>query len=144
MLLPTDFDEYRRYSRLFKAAVRRASRRVIEDRGIDEIYIDLSDHPGAQADHGRAVGQARSRRGVQAATGLSCSIGITPNKLLSKMCLRARQARRPDDAARGRDPDPHLAAAGAPINGIGPKAARSSRPSCGIHTIGELAAADPA
>src|SRR5690349_14026475 len=41
-LLPADFDQYRRYSRLFKDAVRAIAPQV-EDRGIDEIYIDLSD-----------------------------------------------------------------------------------------------------
>ncbi len=50
ILLPTDFDRYRRYSRLFKAAVARIAPRI-EDRGIDEIYLDLTDvcPPGADA-----------------------------------------------------------------------------------------------
>src|SRR4051812_47318567 len=39
VLLPVDFEEYRKYSRLFKAAVR-AIAPVVEDRGVDEIYID--------------------------------------------------------------------------------------------------------
>src|SRR5581483_10343611 len=42
ILLPVDFDAYRTYSRRFKAAVA-AIAPVIEDRGIDEIYIDLTD-----------------------------------------------------------------------------------------------------
>ena len=48
MLLPTDFEAYRRYSRLFKAAVARIAPRI-EDRGIDEIYVDLTgvEPPGA-------------------------------------------------------------------------------------------------
>ncbi len=40
--LPADFDAYQRYSKLFKAAVR-AIAPEIENRGIDEIYIDLTD-----------------------------------------------------------------------------------------------------
>ncbi|MGF6605971.1 hypothetical protein OKW45_000871 [Paraburkholderia sp. WSM4175] len=36
--LPTDFDSYRHYSRLFKAAVRTFTDRI-EDRGIDEIDV---------------------------------------------------------------------------------------------------------
>ena len=44
VLLPVDFDEYRKYSRLFKAAVAEIAP-VIEDRGIDEIYIDLTEVP---------------------------------------------------------------------------------------------------
>ena len=48
VLLPTDFEAYRRYSRLFKAAVARIAPRI-EDRGIDEIYVDLTgvEPPGA-------------------------------------------------------------------------------------------------
>src|SRR5258706_2564058 len=39
LLLPADFDEYRRYSRMFKNAVRAVAPHIA-DRGIDEIYID--------------------------------------------------------------------------------------------------------
>ena len=42
ILLPTDFDAYRKYSRLFKAAVRAIAPQT-EDRGIDEIYSDLTE-----------------------------------------------------------------------------------------------------
>src|SRR3546814_15687656 len=44
VLLPVDFAAYRHYSRLFKAAVDGIAPHI-EDRGIDEIYIDLSAHP---------------------------------------------------------------------------------------------------
>src|SRR5690606_20438643 len=80
ILLPTDFNAYRHYSRLFKAAVA-AIAPQIEDRGIDEIYIDLQAF-GAEADDvARRIKQA-----VHDATGLSCSIGLAPNKLLAKIC----------------------------------------------------------
>src|SRR3954465_11345351 len=42
VLLPADFDAYRKYSRLFKAAVAGIAPEI-EDRGIDGIYMDLSD-----------------------------------------------------------------------------------------------------
>ena len=41
VLLPADFDEYRHYSKMFKEAVRTVAPEI-EDRGIDEIYIDLT------------------------------------------------------------------------------------------------------
>jgi len=41
VLLPVDFDAYRHHSRLFKAAVRSIAPHI-EDRGIDEIYVDLT------------------------------------------------------------------------------------------------------
>ena len=64
---------------------------MIEDRGIDEIYIDLTQVPGAQDPVGHdPLGGVRAlareiKNNVQRATGLSCSIGVTPNKLLSKI-----------------------------------------------------------
>ncbi len=141
VLLPADFDRYREVSRRFKAAVR-AVAPVVEDRGIDEIYIDLTDLPGAQADGGRAVGQAL-KDAVREATGLSCSVGITPNKLLAKLCS---EFDKPDGLTL-------LAAAEIParvwplpasrLNGIGPKA-DAKLAALGIVSIGDLAAADPA
>src|SRR6201996_9004209 len=57
ILLPTDFDSYRHYSRLFKAAVA-AFTDQIEDRGIDEIYIDLTDVPGEPHEIGARIKEA--------------------------------------------------------------------------------------
>ena len=140
ILLPVDFDEYRRYSRRFKAAVREVAP-LVEDRGIDEIYIDLTDVPGAQADDGRATGEAL-RRAVFAATGLTCSVGITPNKLLSKI---ASELDKPDGLtllSQADIPSRIWPMAAKKINGIGPKATEKLA-ALGIVTIGELAAADP-
>ena len=144
VLLPVDFDEYRRYSRAFKAAVAEIAP-VIEDRGIDEIYIDLTQVPGAQEavghdPHGgvRAVAQ-EIRNNVVRRTGLSCSVGVTPNKLLSKI---ASELDKPDgltvlameDVPRLIWPLPVQR-----INGIGPRATDRLL-ALGIRTVGELAA----
>ena len=147
VLLPADFDEYRKYSRLFKAAVAEVTT-DIEDRGIDEIYIDLTEVPGAQDTAGddsvagvQAVAE-RIKARVYLATGLSCSMGITPNKLLSKI---SSELDKPNGLAILTHAD--LAARIWPlparrINGIGPKASAKLE-ALGIRTIGELAAADP-
>ncbi|MGA0611822.1 DNA polymerase IV [Caldimonas sp. KR1-144] len=142
ILLPTDFDEYRRCSRLFKAAVRELAP-VIEDRGIDEIYIDFTGIPGVEADHGESLARAIKQR-VREATGLTCSIGVTPNKLLSKI---ASELDKPDGLTILREADIPTRIWPLPakrINGIGPKAAARLESELGIRTIGELAAADPA
>jgi DNA polymerase-4 len=140
VLLPIDFDEYRKYSRLFKAAVR-AVAPVVEDRGIDEIYIDLTDVPGAQHDAGRAVAQ-QLKDAVRAATGLTCSVGVTPNKLLSKLCSEFDKPDGltllgPDEIAARIWPLPAKK-----VNGIGPKA-NEKLAGFGLHTVGDIAAADP-
>jgi DNA polymerase-4 len=136
LLLPADFDEYRRMSRRFKAAVA-AIAPVIEDRGIDEIYIDLSDCPGVQADGGRSIALA-IKAAIREATGLSCSIGITPNKLLAKI---ASELDKPDgltlieaDEIEARLWPLEVGR----INGVGPKAAEKLA-RFGIERIGELA-----
>src|ERR1019366_7071903 len=89
ILLPTDFDRYRDYSRRFKVAVQ-AIAPQIEDRGIDEIYIDraggrLPEHDTGAETPGEAWWRARDvakaiKECVRAETGLSCSIAVAPNK----------------------------------------------------------------
>ena len=136
ILLPVDFDAYRHYSRRFKAAVATIAP-LIEDRGIDEIYIDLSD-----IDEDSLPLAQRIKAAVREATGLSCSIGITPNKLLSKICS---DLQKPDGITILVMDDVPTRIWPLPvkkINGIGPKATERLA-SIGIHTIGELADADP-
>jgi len=143
VLLPTDFDEYRRYSRLFKAAVAEVAP-VIEDRGIDEIYIDLGAVPGAHDAVGHdALGGVRAlaqeiRNNVKSTTGLTCSIGVTPNKLLAKI---ASELDKPDGLTILTEADIATRVWPLPvrkINGIGPKAGAKLE-ALGIRTIGELA-----
>jgi DNA polymerase-4 len=148
VLLPVDSESYRRYSRLFKAAVAEVAP-VIEDRGIDEIYIDLTDIPGAQDSVGHdAAGGVRAvaqeiRNNVRRTTGLSCSVGVTPNKLLSKL---ASELDKPDGLTvltLADLPTRIWPLAVRKLNGIGPKAgARLAR--LGIDTIGQLAERDRA
>ncbi|MFA9438234.1 DNA polymerase IV [Uliginosibacterium sp. sgz301328] len=136
ILLPADFDQYRKYSRLFKAAVATIAP-AIEDRGIDEIYIDLTDVPGETRDIA-----VRIKTAVREATGLSCSIGVTPNKLLSKICS---DLEKPDGLTildMADVPTRIWPLPARKINGIGPKADQKLA-SLGIHTVGELAAAAP-
>ncbi|AYH45666.1 DNA polymerase IV [Azoarcus sp. DN11] len=136
ILLPANFDDYLRYSRLFKAAVAGIAP-LIEDRGIDEIYIDLTDVPGETVELAQRIKDA-----VRAATGLVCSIGITPNKLLSKI---ASDLEKPDGLTVLDDADIPTRIwplAARKINGIGPRAGEKLE-TMGIRTIGELAAAAP-
>ncbi|WP_448152239.1 DNA polymerase IV [Castellaniella caeni] len=136
IVLPVDFVRYRHYSRLFKAAVADIAPHI-EDRGIDEIYIDLTALPEDSATLARRLKQA-----VWDATGLRCSIGISPNKLLSKI---ASDLDKPDgitligpgDLERRIWPLPV-----SKVNGIGPKATRRLR-AMGIETVAQLAAAPP-
>jgi DNA polymerase-4 len=135
ILLPVNFDAYRHCSRLFKAAVASIAP-DFEDRGIDEIYIDLTHVEGETRELAMRIKQA-----VREATGLTCSIGITPNKLLSKICS---DLEKPNGlTVLGFDDIPaRIWPLGVrKINGIGPKATEKLA-SLGIETIGQLAHAD--
>jgi len=139
VLLPVDFDAYRHYSRLFKAAVCAVAPHI-EDRGIDEIYIDLTD---AVRDDAQVAAIAQSiKDAVREATALSCSIGVAPNKLLAKI---ASDLDKPNGLTLLGDGDLERRIWPLParrINGIGPKSA-ARLATYGIHTIGDLARADP-
>ncbi len=135
VLLPTDFDSYRRYSRLFKDAVRTFTDQI-EDRGIDEIFVDLTLVHGDS----RVLG-ARIKDAVREATGLTCSIAIAPNKLLAKI---GSELDKPDGLTILTRADVPLRVWPLPVrkvNGIGPKAAEKLT-ALGIATVGDLAAAD--
>src|SRR5471030_2681151 len=135
ILLPVNFDAYRHCSRLFKNAVA-AIAPDFEDRGIDEIYIDLTHVEGET----RALAQ-RIKQAVRDATGLSCSIGVTPNKLLSKICSDLEKPNGLTILGYADIPDRIWPLAVRKINGVGPKATEKLA-ALGIATIGQLAEAD--
>jgi len=140
IVLPVDFDEIRRFSRLFKSTIAEVAP-LVQDRGIDEVYIDFTDVPGGQRDGGRALARL-IQRAIFEKTGLTCSIGVAPNKLLAKM---ASEFDKPNGISIVQESDLqsriwplHVRK----INGIGPKAGEKLA-ALGIQTIGELAAQDP-
>ena len=135
-LLPADFDAYRHYSRLFKNAVRVIAPEI-EDRGIDEIYIDLTGIP----EETRALAE-RLKQAVRDATGLSCSIGVAPNKLLAKICSELDKPDGLTVLTMDDVPTRIWPMDVRKINGIGPKAGEKLK-ALGIHSIGELAQHEP-
>jgi DNA polymerase IV len=136
VLLPVDFDEYRKYSRLFKGVIADLAP-VIEDRGVDEVYIDFGAAEGGQAMGGRALA-LHIQAAIHQRTGLTCSIGVAPNKLIAKM---ASEFHKPNGVSVVYESD--LAEQIWPlpcrrIHGIGPR--MSARLELlGIRNIGELA-----
>ena len=139
ILLPVDFDEVRRLSRLFKSTITQIAP-VMEDRGIDEVYIDLTDVPGSDEDGGRVLARRLQQR-IHEATRLTCSIGIAPNKLLAKL---ASEFDKPngislvtmDDLQQRIWPLPCRK-----MNGIGPRTEEKLK-SLDLHTVGDIAARD--
>jgi len=140
VFIPPDFDHYRARSREVMRTLRDEVMRTLREHvervevvGLDEAYLDLSEF-----DRPRAAAR-RVKAAVTERTGLGCSIGIGPNKLVAKVAsdadkpdgfveLTAEQARERFAEAR-----PGL------IPGIGPKTAERLQRQ-GIDTLGALAA----
>ena len=139
IVLPVDFEEVRRYSRLFKGTIAEIAP-VIEDRGVDEVYIDFTQVPGGQREGGRVLARL-IQRAIFERTGLTCSIGVAPNKLIAKM---ASEFNKPNGISIVYGEDVQAKIWPLPvrkINGIGPKA-EAKLAKLHLHTIGDIAAQD--
>lgn len=135
VFLGPDFAYYREASREVMGLVRECADSV-EVVGLDEAYLDLSGLPAPHAE------MRRLAREIERATALGCSIGIGPNKLVAKVASDADKPRGfvvlTSEQARGR----FAGAKCSLVPGIGPKTAERLR-SCGLETLGKLAAAPP-
>jgi DNA polymerase-4 len=135
-LLPVDFDQYRHYSQRFKAIITDIAP-LMENRGVDEVYIDFTHVPGGQREGGRVLARL-IQKAIFDDTGLTCSVGVAPNKLLAKM---ASEFNKPNGISIVSEDDLQSLIWPLPcrkVNGIGPKAeAKLARHD--IHTIGDLA-----
>ena len=140
IVLPVDFDEVRKYSRLFKSTIAGIAP-LVQDRGVDEVYIDFSDVPGGQREGGRVLARL-IQKSIFEATALTCSIGVAPNKLLAKM---ASEFNKPNGISIVYESDLQARIwplACRKVNGIGPKADEKLA-RLNIRSIGELAAQAP-
>lgn len=136
ILLPVDFVRYRSYSRQFKEVILSMAP-LMEDRGVDEVYIDFTQVESGQEQGGRALAE-RIQRAIYTATGLTCSVGVAPNKLLAKMASEFNKPHgisiiQPEEVERLIWP-----LACRKINGVGPKADAKLQ-GMGIQSIGQLA-----
>jgi DNA polymerase IV len=135
VFIPPDFEAYRARSRDVMAVLREHVERV-EVVGLDEAYLDLT---GLQRPKAAA---RRLQAAIKERTGLGCSIGIAPNKLVAKM---ASDAEKPDGfvvLSRGQARQRFADASPGLVPGIGPKTVERLAAQ-GISTLGALAATPP-
>lgn len=132
VFIPPDFESYRARSREVMAVLKRHVERV-EVVGLDEAYLDLTG-----LDRHRSAAR-RVKEAVRADTGLTCSVGIGPNKLVAKV---ASDAEKPDGFVELTAEEARIRFAEASpglVPGIGPKTvARLEQ--LGIATLGRLGA----
>ena len=136
VLLPADFDWYKTQSRRFKLAVLELAP-VMEDRGIDEIYLDLTEQCEGSFEQAIALAGQLKAAVRQATGGMTCSIGLAANKLTAKICS---DLQKPDGLSVVK-PEAFLERLGqlpvGRINGVGPKA-QARLAEMGVQTIAQL------
>jgi DNA polymerase IV len=136
VLVPRDMSRYRDVSGAVMELLRRYSA-AVEVAGLDEAYLDLTDSPAPKA-RGRHL-----KAEMLDETGLVCSVGIGPNKLVAKI---ASDLDKPDGFCV-LSSEMMLEAVGdrpaSLIPGVGPKTYERLQRG-GIRTVAELAAAEPA
>ena len=133
VFLAPDFAYYREASREVMASVR-ALVDDVEVIGLDEAYLDLTGLPAPHA------AMRRLAANIERATGLGCSIGIGPNKLVAKVASDAEKPRGFVVLTREQARERFGASRCALVPGIGPKTADRLR-ALGIETLAALAAA---
>jgi DNA polymerase IV len=131
--LPPDFPYYRAASREVMALVRACSDQV-EVIGLDEAYLDLTGLPAPHAQMRRLVHR------IATETGLHCSIGIGPNKLVAKVASDAEKPRGFVILTAERARERFAQSPCGLIPGIGPKTAERLQ-RAGLDTLAKLAAA---
>jgi DNA polymerase IV len=133
VFLAPDFAYYREASRQVMSTVR-AAVGTVEVVGLDEAYLELTGMSDPSAAMRGLVAE------IERTTGLGCSIGIGPNKLVAKVASDAEKPRgfvvlSQDQACRRFGASPCGL-----VPGIGPKTVERLR-ALGVETLGALAAA---
>lgn len=136
VFLAPDFPTYREVSARMMGIVRDQVENV-EVVGLDEAYLDLQGLFSPRAAMRRLVAE------IKAATGLTCSVGIGPNKLVAKVASDAEKPAgfvvltRAQACERFGERPPWI------VPGIGPKTA-ARLAALGLKTLGAVAAAPEA
>jgi DNA polymerase-4 len=136
IFLPVDYEEYSKVSREIKALLK-AFTPIIEDVGIDEAFLDISSIDRPSGEIAREI-----KKKIKDEAGLTCSIGIAPNKLLAKM---ASDMKKPDGLTVIMEDD--IQSRTWPLSvrklwGVGPKTEAYLK-EMGVQTVGDLASLSP-
>src|SRR5258707_5347799 len=135
VVLEADFTYYREVSRQVMS-IGRSGVEQVEVVGLDEAYLELTGLPAPKAQM-RRIGIE-----IETATGLGCSVGIGPNKLVAKVASDAEKPRGFVTLTREQACERFGSGPSGLVPGIGPKTAERLR-GHGIRTLAELPAAQP-
>lgn len=132
VFLPVDYREYARVSGKIKDILQKFCP-LMQDVGIDEAFLDISQIDKPPEEIAKEIKTA-----IKQITGLTCSIGIAPNKLLAKI---ASDMQKPDGLTIINNDDIENRIWPLPVRklwGVGPKTETYLK-EMGIETVGALA-----
>lgn len=132
VFLPVDYREYARISGKIKDILKKFCP-LMQDVGIDEAFLDISQIDKPPEEIAKEIKTA-----IKQVTGLTCSIGIAPNKLLAKI---ASDMQKPDGLTIINNDDIENRIWPLPVRklwGVGPKTETYLK-EMGIETVGALA-----
>jgi len=132
VFLPVDYDEYVKVSTIIKDILRSYTH-LVEDVGIDEAFLDITDLAIGAEEIAHDI-----KKRIKDVIGLTCSIGIAPNKLLAKI---ASDMQKPDGLTIIAEKNIETLIWPLPVRnlwGVGPKTENYLK-EMGIRTIGDLA-----
>jgi DNA polymerase IV len=132
IFLPVDYDEYMRVSEKIKDILRSFTP-LIENVGIDEAFLDITDIDMESEEVAKKI-----KERIKKEVGLTCSIGIGPNKLIAKI---ASDMKKPDGLTIISEEDIKGTIWPLPARklwGVGPKTEKRLN-EMGILTLGDLA-----
>ncbi len=135
IFLPPDFAYYREASSTVMGIVR-SHVETVEVIGLDEAYLELSGLPAPHAAMRRIVSEIADH------TGLGCSVGIGPSKLVAKVASDSEKPRGFVVLTREQACERFGTSAPGLVPGIGPKTAERLR-GLEIRTLAELARTPP-
>jgi DNA polymerase IV (DinB-like DNA polymerase) len=139
VFLPVDYPFYEEFSERAMNLLRPYANRF-EQVGIDEAYLDVTRETNADFENSRELAQ-KIKSHLKSQVGLTCSMGIGPNKLIAKM---AADSVKPDGLTIIQAEQVPEFLDQLPVTrliGVGVKT-REKMQALGIHNIGQLAEYD--
>ena len=140
IIVPPNYDQYLRFSRYMREIYSHYSDKV-ESFGLDECWIDVTDSVGIRGD-GLSIANEINRK-VKSELGITVSVGVSWNKIFAKFGSDYKKPDAVTDVNRDnyrqivwRKPAEDLLYVG--------RATKRKLANVGIHTIGQIAEADPA
>ena len=139
IMVPPQYEQYLKYSKLTRAIYQRYTDQV-EPYGMDECWLDIT---GSQHICGDGMEVAESiRRTVKQELGLTVSIGVSYNKIFAKLGSDMKKPDAITEITKKNFKEKVWPLPASDLLYVG-RATTAKLARYGIHTIGDIAAADP-